>query len=84
MDGYTFIVVMIAVCLALLMFILFAGPLKVIFKLILNVVIGMAAIYALNFFFPSIGVGINLFTAAVTGVLGVPGLVALVVAGIVL
>lgn len=84
MDGYTFIVAMIAVCLALLMFILFAGPLRVVFKLILNVFIGMAAVYALNFFFPSIGVGINLFTAAVTGFLGIPGFIALVVAGIVL
>lgn len=84
MDSYSFIVAMIAVCMATLIFILFAGPLKTVFKFVLNVCIGMAAIYALNLIFPSIGVGINLFTAAVTGVLGMPGFVVLVVAGIIL
>ena len=84
MDGYTFIVAMIAVCLALLVFIMFAGPLKFIFKFILNACIGVAAIYAINMFFPSIGVGINIFTAAVTGVLGIPVFIALFVAGVVI
>lgn len=84
MDSYSFIVAMITVCMAALLFILFAGPLKIVFKLILNVCIGMAAVYALNLIFPSIGVGINLFTAAVTGFLGIPGFIVLVLAGIVL
>lgn len=84
MDSYSFIVAMIAVCMATLLFILFAGPLKIVFKLILNVCIGMAAVYALNIVFPSIGVGINLFTVAVTGFLGIPGFIVLVLAGIML
>jgi len=84
MDSYSFIVAMITICMVTLVFILFSGPLKTVFKFILNVCIGMFAIYALNLAFPSIGIGINLFTAAVSGLLGIPGLVVLVVAGIVL
>ena len=44
----------------------------------------MAAVYVINMFFPSVNVGINLFTALITGFLGVPGIAVLVVAGLVL
>ena len=44
----------------------------------------MAGIYAVNMLFPSVNVGINIATAAVTGILGVPGFAVLIVAGLVL
>ena len=62
----------------------FSEPLKVIGRILLGAVLGMVGIYAVNMMFPSVNIGINLLTAAVTGILGAPGFAVLIVAGLVL
>lgn len=84
MDSTTIIVAMILVCVGILMFMAFSGPIKAVIRILLGALIGMAGIYALNVFFPAINIGINPITAAITGILGVPGFAALIVAGLVL
>ncbi|MBO4898267.1 MAG: pro-sigmaK processing inhibitor BofA family protein [Clostridia bacterium] len=58
----------------------FKKPLKIIFKLIANSALGLMLIVIINTFSPqtSLYVGINPVTAAVCGVLGVPGVLLLV------
>lgn len=58
----------------------FYMPLKHIFKLLLNSVLGGVLIYIVNFFGASFGfhIGLNVGTAIFAGVLGVPGVVVLV------
>ena len=59
---------------------LFAAPLKIMLKLILNTLLGFLALFLLGLTAPLTGfaLGLNLFNALVIGVLGVPGLVLLV------
>ena len=73
MDGATFISVMIAICMIFFAIVLFMGPLKFIAKLLINAGIGLFGIYMLNMFFPSF-----------TGVLGIPGFAALIIAASIL
>lgn len=58
---------------------IFMFPIKVMMKLIINSVIGALCLLALNFAAGPIGlhIPVNLITAAVTGILGVPGVVLL-------
>ena len=59
---------------------LFAAPLKLALKLILNTLLGFLALFLLGLTAPLTGfsLGLNLFNALVIGILGVPGLVLLV------
>lgn len=59
---------------------LFSAPLKLALKVLLNTLLGFAALFLLNLAAPLTGftLGLNLFNAVVIGVLGVPGLVLLV------
>jgi len=59
---------------------LFAAPLKLALKVLLNTLLGFAALYALNLAAPLTGftLGLNLFNALSIGVLGIPGLVLLI------
>ena len=59
---------------------LFAAPLKLALKLILNTLLGFLALFLLGLTAPMTGfaLGLNLFNALVIGILGVPGLVLLV------
>ena len=59
---------------------LFAAPLKLALKLILNTLLGFLALFLLGLTAPLSGfaLGLNLFNALVIGILGVPGLVLLV------
>ena len=52
-------------------------PLKLTIKLILNSVIGMGAVWLINFLGASLGIhiGINPITAVVVGALGLPGVI---------
>jgi inhibitor of the pro-sigma K processing machinery len=61
------------------LFVLFNKPIRALFKLILRSLVGASAIFALDFVLSPVGlaVGINAFTAAVTGLLGMPGLIML-------
>lgn len=56
-------------------------PLKKIFKLIFNVILGLVMILLVNVFGVSIGLSIpfNFVTAAVAGLLGLPGVIVLVI-----
>ena len=54
----------------------FAAPLKLAVKVLCNTLLGLGALLLLNAAAPFTGLslGLNLFNAAVVGVLGVPGL----------
>lgn len=56
-------------------------PLKIIFKLLINIGLGIAAIALINIFGTSIGLYIpfNMITAVVAGFLGLPGVVILII-----
>lgn len=71
--------VAVGVLLLLLVIKIFATPLKWAMKLLLNTLIGFVALFILNFLgdFVGISLGINWLNALVTGVLGVPGVVLL-------
>ena len=59
---------------------LFSAPLKLALKVLVNTLLGFAALFLLNLASGLTGfsLGLNLFNALVVGVLGVPGLVLLV------
>ena len=59
---------------------MFLMPLKWVFKLIYNGVIGGIMLFALNFVgaYFNFGVAINVVTALVVGFLGIPGLILLI------
>lgn len=60
---------------------LFLTPIKWIFKLLINTLVGFAALWVLNFFgdFIGISLGLNWINALVVGVFGFPGVVLLLV-----
>ncbi len=70
----TGIIIVVAI-LALILLIILRKPMKIIFKLLLNTVIGFLALFAINYLgaFIGITVGINWLNAVIVGVLGVPG-----------
>ena len=57
----------------------FAAPLKLVVKVLCNTLLGLGALLLLNAAAPFTGLslGLNLFNAAVVGVLGIPGMVLL-------
>ncbi len=59
---------------------LFAAPVKLALKLLLNALLGLAALIVLDVFAPLTGLelGLNAVNALTVGVLGAPGLVLLV------
>lgn len=56
-------------------------PLKFIVRLIFNVLLGGASLWLLNIFGSSVGIniGINIVTALIVGLLGIPGLILLII-----
>lgn len=60
---------------------LFSWPLKKIFKLLLNILIGLVLMLVVNNLGENIGLHIpfNMVTAIVSGTLGVPGVICLIV-----
>ena len=59
---------------------LFSAPLKLALKVLLNTLLGFAALFLLNLAsgWTGFSLGLNLFNALTIGVLGIPGLVLLV------
>ena len=57
-------------------------PVKIIWKLIVNALVGGITLLLVNFFggFLGINIGINIVTALVAGILGFPGVVLLIIA----
>lgn len=60
---------------------IFTWPLKKILKLLLNIAVGLVMILLVNVFGESIGLHIpfNIVTAIISGSLGIPGVIALIV-----
>ncbi len=60
---------------------LFSWPLKKILKLLLNIALGIVMILLVNTFGGNIGLHIpfNFVTAIVSGILGIPGVIALII-----
>ena len=78
--GVKITVILLCAVLVLGIIRLFAAPLKLALKLILNTFLGFLALFLLGLTAPLTGfaLGLNLFNALVIGILGVPGLVLLV------
>jgi inhibitor of the pro-sigma K processing machinery len=76
MEGLqtTGVIIIIAV-LVLVIFTILKKPIKIVFKLLLNTVIGFAALLILNWLggFIGITIPVNWINAVIVGVLGVPG-----------
>ena len=70
----TGIVIVVAI-LVLIVLIILRKPMRLIFKLVLNTVIGFLALFVLNWLGSYIGisVAVNWLNALIVGVLGVPG-----------
>ena len=80
--GLTSILIMIGCILAILVIgKIFLFPLKLLFKLVLNTIIGGAIIYIINLIGANFGfhIGLNLITSLVVGILGIPGAILLII-----
>jgi len=81
MSTSVLIAVFIFVAVALVLAALFFKQLKGIFVLILNTVAGWAGLYIFNTVFAATGftIGINIASASIVGVLGLPGLLLMII-----
>ena len=80
MDNLYLILLAAAAVLLVLLFIkIIKLPLKLIFKLLLHAAVGFVALFILNYLGRYVGIwlDINLFNAVITGILGVPGVILL-------
>ncbi|MBQ3424912.1 MAG: pro-sigmaK processing inhibitor BofA family protein [Clostridia bacterium] len=80
MNSVYFILMAAAAVLLLLLFIkIIRLPLKWLFKLLLHAVVGFVALFVFNFLgsYAGIWLELNLFNAVITGILGVPGVILL-------
>lgn len=68
----------LSLCAAIGITILLAKPLKFIFKVLANSVLGCVLILVVNSLTTAVNIGINSLTAAVCGFLGLPGVMLLV------
>lgn len=59
---------------------LIKAPIKIIIKLIANGIVGVILLYVVNLIGANFGIqiGINIITALISGILGVPGVIALI------
>lgn len=81
MDGTSVIIYLACLIVILIVGKIFVVPLKSIFKLLINTILGGILIYIVNIVGASFGfhIGLNVGTALFTGLLGVPGVVFLVI-----
>lgn len=86
MDSSQVIGWMIIACLLFVVFIIFSKPLKKLAKVCINSVIGVSALFITNFLLSPFGisVGINIYTALITGILGIPGFIGLYIVSIII
>lgn len=70
---------LICVFILLLFFVIFSKPFKAFGNFCINAVIGLSTLFSANFLLSSFGlsVGINLYTAVIAGILGLPGTILL-------
>lgn len=74
MSSQQIIIVLIIACMIMLLWSLWK---KELLGIICKVIIGTGIIWVINLIFPTIAIGINGITAAIIGVLGIPGLIML-------
>lgn len=81
MDGNSVITFLACIVFLFLFGRIFILPLKSIFKLILNSVLGGALIYIINLIGGAWGfsIGLNFFTSIFVGILGIPGAILLII-----
>lgn len=72
MTSSTLLLGLGAVCLALLVLVLFAGPLRAFSRFLRNALLGAFGFFAANALFGT-AVGVNLLTVGFVGILGLPG-----------
>ena len=80
--GLTSILVMAGCALAIFIIgKIFLFPIKLLFKLMLNTIIGGAVIYIINLIGANFGfhIGLNIVTSLVVGILGIPGAILLII-----
>ena len=81
MDGNSVITFLACIIFLFLFGRIFILPLKSIFKLILNSVLGGVLIYIINLIGGAWGfsIGLNFFTSIFVGILGIPGAILLII-----
>ncbi|MGL5615927.1 MAG: pro-sigmaK processing inhibitor BofA family protein [Sarcina sp.] len=69
-----------AVCVGLILFKILLGSMKKVIGLVINGIVGVILLSIFNYFGAMFGVviGINLLTALIAGILGVPGVILMV------
>ncbi len=74
------LIIAVAVILGIVLIRLLGKPIKKILKLLLNAVFGYALLFVVNFLGDPVGIHIemNLLNAIITGILGIPGVILLV------
>ena len=79
MDSSQIIIWMIIACCVFLFMIFFVKPLRSLFKIARNSIMGSLLLVPINFIMSIFGVtvGINLFTGIFVGLLGFPGIITL-------
>lgn len=80
MDSVSVIVAMIAVCIAFIVLLCMAKPIKFMLRILLNSAVGLVALMVSNYVLAPLGVavGINILTLGFIGILGLPGFFALI------
>ena len=72
---------LICICFILIFGKIIITPLKIILKILINSILGAFLLWIINYvggFFWDFSVGLNIWTALLTGILGVPGAVLLI------
>lgn len=81
-DSVGILIAMILVCIGLILIMILARPIKILFKFLLNAVIGAGVLSVLHYM--GLSVGANFVTAGIIGLLGIPGFIGLMVAQVIL
>lgn len=81
MDFYTVLIILGCVIGLWIIGRIFSIPIKAVFKLILNSVLGGILIFIINLIGGAFGfhIGLNVLTSIIVGILGIPGAVLLVI-----
>lgn len=78
-DVFSILAIFLAIGAVYIIGVLLVLPIKIIIKLVINGIIGAAALFIINIFGGLVGitVGINPITALIAGFLGIPGIILL-------
>ncbi|GAA0734455.1 pro-sigmaK processing inhibitor BofA family protein [Clostridium oceanicum] len=72
---------LLAIFLLFILLKIFVFPLKIIFTLLVNAVLGVVLLYVVNFVgaYFNFFIGINIWTALISGFFGIPGVIFLII-----